>query len=137
MQVLLSKVNRSSRPEAFCKNIVLRFQACNFIKKETLAHRATLLKKRLQHRCFPMNFAKSLRILFFIEHLRWLLLDKFINRPNAVVAVYVHFFNFIFFMNQYIVYYIFICIYMTLYVLLWKYKHMIHTGLSFRKICRV
>ena len=37
MQVLLSKVNRSSRPEAFCKNSVLRFQACNFIKKEALA----------------------------------------------------------------------------------------------------
>ena len=35
---------------------------------------ATLLKKRLWHRCFPMNFAKFLRTPFFTEHLRWLLL---------------------------------------------------------------
>ena len=34
---------------------------------------ATLLKKRLWHRCFPMNFAKFLRTPFFTEHLRWLL----------------------------------------------------------------
>ena len=34
----------------------------------------TLWKKRLWHRCFPVNFAKFLRTLFFIEHLRWLFL---------------------------------------------------------------
>ena len=34
-------------------------KACNFIKKETLRP-ATLLKKRLSHRCFPVNFAKCL-----------------------------------------------------------------------------
>ena len=38
--------------------------ACNFIKK------------RLQHWCFPVKFAKLLRIPFFTEHLRRLLLDK-------------------------------------------------------------
>ena len=31
---------------------------------------ATLLKKRLQHRCFPVNIAKFLRTPFFTEHLR-------------------------------------------------------------------
>ena len=31
---------------------------------------ATLLKKRLYHRCFPVNFAKFLRTLFFAEHLQ-------------------------------------------------------------------
>ena len=31
--------------------------------------------KRLWHWCFPANFAKFLRTLFFIEHLRWLLLE--------------------------------------------------------------
>ena len=36
---------------------------------------ATLLKKRLWYRCFPVNFAKFLRKSFFIEHLRWLLLN--------------------------------------------------------------
>ena len=33
---------------------------------------ATLLKKRSQHRCFPVSITKCLRS-FFIEHLRWLL----------------------------------------------------------------
>ena len=28
-----------------------------------------------RHLCFPVNFAKFLRTLFFTEHLRWLLLD--------------------------------------------------------------
>ena len=32
-------------------------------------------KKRLRKRCFPVNFAKFLRTVYFIEHLRWLLLD--------------------------------------------------------------
>ena len=35
---------------------------------------ATLLKKRLWHRCFPVNFTKFLRTPFFTEHLQWLLL---------------------------------------------------------------
>ena len=37
---------------------------------------ATLLKKRLWHRSFPVNFAKFLRAPFFTEHLRWLLLKR-------------------------------------------------------------
>ena len=35
---------------------------------------ATLLKKRLWHRCFRVNFAKFLRTPVLTEHLRWLLL---------------------------------------------------------------
>ena len=35
---------------------------------------ATLLKKRLWHGCFPVNFAKFLRTPFLTEHLRQLLL---------------------------------------------------------------
>ena len=35
---------------------------------------ATLLKKRLWHRRFPVNFVKFLRTLFLTEHLWWLLL---------------------------------------------------------------
>ena len=31
---------------------------------------ATLLKMRLWHRCFPVNFVKFLRTTFFTEHLR-------------------------------------------------------------------
>ena len=63
---------RSSRPEVFCKKGVLRTfakftgkhlcqscgpQACNFIKK------------KLWHRCFPVNFAKFLRTPFLTEYL--------------------------------------------------------------------
>ena len=36
---------------------------------------ATFLKKRLWHRYFSLNFAKLLRIPFFIERLWWLLLN--------------------------------------------------------------
>ena len=35
---------------------------------------ATLLKKTLWHRYFPVNFTKFLRTTSFIEHLWWLLL---------------------------------------------------------------
>ena len=35
----------------------------------------TLLKMRLWHRCFPVNFVKFLRTPFFTEHLRWLLME--------------------------------------------------------------
>ena len=43
-------------------NKVPVLQTCNFIKK------------RLQQRCFPVNTAKFLRTVFFIEHLWWPLL---------------------------------------------------------------
>ena len=35
---------------------------------------ATLLKQRLWHRCFPVNFEKFLKTAFLTEHLWWLLL---------------------------------------------------------------
>ena len=37
---------------------------------------ATLLKKRLWRRCFPVNFAKFLRTPFLHNTSQWLLLDK-------------------------------------------------------------
>ena len=46
----------------------------SFFNKVASLRPATLLKKRLWHRCFPVNFAKSLRTPFLTEHLRWLLL---------------------------------------------------------------
>ena len=54
------------------------------------------LKKGLWHRCFPMNFVKYLRILFFIEHLwttnsglcdSWLLLDFCQFFPNSTLLI--------------------------------------------------
>ena len=52
---------------------------------------ATLLKKRLWHRCFLVNFAKFLRIPFVTEHLWWLLLHLLIsqnqwNIPSTIYA---------------------------------------------------
>ena len=48
--------HRSARPDVFCKKSVLR----NFSKfKETTIQ--LYLKKRLWHRCFPINFEKFLR----------------------------------------------------------------------------
>ena len=40
---------------------------------------ATLLKKKLWHRYFPVNFTKFLRTPFLSEHLRWLSLSVCIN----------------------------------------------------------
>ena len=62
--------NRSSRPEVFCKNDAYRNfpkftgkDLCQsiFFNKVTGLRPATLLKKRLWHRCFPVNFEKFLR----------------------------------------------------------------------------
>ena len=70
-----SKILRSSHGKHSTKNGVLR----SFEKFTGWMHRkihrkneglnpATLLKKRLWHRCFPVNFKKFLRTAFFIEH---------------------------------------------------------------------
>ena len=74
---------RSCRPEVFCKKDVLRnfaksigkhlCQSLFFNKVASLP--TTLLKKRLWHRCFPVNFAKFLRTPFFTKHFRWRLLS--------------------------------------------------------------
>ena len=46
---------------------------------------ATLLKKRLQNKCFPANIVKFLRTVFFIEHPQWLLLKL----GSSVLYIYV------------------------------------------------
>ena len=75
---------RSSRLEVFCKKGVLRNfttftekHLCQslFFNKVASLRPATLLKKRLWHRCFPVNLVKFLRQPFSIKHLWWLLLD--------------------------------------------------------------
>ena len=45
-----------------------------FLNKVAGLRPATLVKKRLRHRCFPVNFAIFLRTPFLTEHLWWLLL---------------------------------------------------------------
>ena len=46
----------------------------SFLIKLQAWGKKVLLKKRLWHKCFPVNFVKLLRTNFFIEHLWWLLL---------------------------------------------------------------
>ena len=76
--------SRSSRPDVFSKKVVLRNftkftgkHLCQslFFNKIAGVRPATLLKNRLWHRCFPMNFVKFLRTPFLKEHLWWLLLN--------------------------------------------------------------
>ena len=56
--LLLSRTSLGSRPEVFCKKDVLK----NFAKLTGKHLRSeTLLKKKLWHSCFPVNFAKFLR----------------------------------------------------------------------------
>ena len=73
---------KSSRPEMFCKEGALRNFAC--------LRPATLLKKRLWPRCFPVNLAKFLRTPLLTKHLRWLLENwiaggLFINTPTRLM----------------------------------------------------
>ena len=79
VEVVRFKNIRSSHQRGSMKKCVLRnftkfagkhlCQSIFFNKKL-----GTLLKKRLWHRCFPVNFAKFLRTSFIKEHLWWLLL---------------------------------------------------------------
>ena len=73
---------RSSRPELFGTKGVLKNFAkftgndlCQsfFFNKVADLRPATLLKKRLWHRCFSTDFCKILRRPFFTEHFQWLL----------------------------------------------------------------
>ena len=85
----------SSLPNVFCEKSVLRNFAnftgkhlcqslfCNKVDK-LLNFWWTLSKKRIWHRCLPVNFAKFPRTFFLIEHLRWLLL----NSDNMLIFLY-------------------------------------------------
>ena len=63
------------RPEVFCKKVFLEISQNS--QESTCARAsffcslmpATLLKKRIWHRCFPVNFVKFLTTTFYIEYL--------------------------------------------------------------------
>ena len=71
--LVIMTIIRTSRPEVFCKKGVLwnfvkflgkhQYQSL-FFNKVAALRLGTLLKKRLWHRCFPVNFAKFLRTPF-------------------------------------------------------------------------
>ena len=58
----LKKFRKCHRKTPVVESFLIKLQVCNFIKK------------RLQHKYFPVKFAKFLRTPFFTKHLRWLLL---------------------------------------------------------------
>ena len=84
---MILRTYRSSRQEVFCKNGVLRNSTKirrktpvseSFFNKVVGFRPATLLKRRLLHRRFPVNFVKFLRTPFCTEQLWWLLLNQFV-----------------------------------------------------------
>ena len=79
---------RSSHQRCSVKKGVLRNFAKFTGKHLCQAAPATLLKKRLWRRCFPVNFAKFLRTPFFAEHLCWLLLSLILNfrKKRSVIS---------------------------------------------------
>ena len=85
--VALSLIDLSSTPEAVvqrCSAKKLFFEILQNLQENTcasvpffkkVAGLSPLLKERLRHRCFPVNFAKLRRTPSFIEQLWWLLLQ--------------------------------------------------------------
>ena len=80
---VVNEMVQKQSPEGVLKKGVLRNFAkftgkhlCQslFFNKVAGLRPATLLKKRLWHKCFPVNFSRFLRTSFLTEHLRWLLL---------------------------------------------------------------
>lgn len=74
-----SIIVRNSRLELFCQKTIFKIFAKFagkylssrlFFSKVIGLQSATLFKKSLQRRCFPVNFINT----FFTEHFRWLLL---------------------------------------------------------------
>ena len=90
------KSSRSSHRKCSVKKGALRNfakftgkQLCQslFFNKVAGLRPATLLKKRLWHRCFPVNFAKFLRTPFLVEHLRWLLLIIPMRKASKICCI--------------------------------------------------
>ena len=100
--VALSLIDLSSIPEAVvqrCSAKKVFFEISQNLQENTCASvsffnkiaglsPATLLKKRLRHRCFHVNFAKLLRTLSFIEQLWWLLVQVSATTSSNVVDLH-------------------------------------------------
>ena len=79
------KIWRSSHQSCSVKKVLLEMlqnsqeNTCarvSFFNKVAGLRHVTLSKKRLWHRCSPVNFAKFLTTPYFLtEHLQWLLLE--------------------------------------------------------------
>ena len=73
------------------------WQTCTFrsSRRRCSVELATILKKRLWHRCFPVNFAKFLRTPFLQNTSGWLLLFKMAlsNFNTRIFSTFVFFQN--------------------------------------------
>ena len=88
---------RSSRPEVFCRNGILSNFAkftgkylCQSLYFNKVGP-ATLLKKRLWHRCVPVNFAKFLRTPFLKKTSGQLLL--YMNNLGKFTLLFLQFYQ--------------------------------------------
>ena len=61
-----SFVSEKQPPEVFSNKVGIK----NFAKFTGRPRSAPLLRKRLRHRCFPVNFVNFLRAAFFTEQLQ-------------------------------------------------------------------
>ena len=84
-----------SRPEVLYKKMFLEIlqnsQESTCARVYFLSCRSktcVLIKNRLRHRCFSVNFVKIFRTPFFIEHLQWLLLKKL--KTNLFVFAWIY-----------------------------------------------
>ena len=79
IEAIVDDVTEAAPSGVLCKKVFLEISqnseenACARVSF-LIKLQATLLKKKLWHRCFPVNFAKYLRTPILTEHLRWLLL---------------------------------------------------------------
>ena len=82
--------SRNSRLQVFFKIAILKNFAIftrkrlywSLFDKFTGLKACNFIKKRLQHRCFLLNFVKVWRKAFSLEHLRWLLLRILNSTPQ-------------------------------------------------------
>ena len=81
-------------PEVFCKKSVLR-NFTKFTKKHLF-----LLKKRPQHRCFPVNFAKFLRTPFLQNTSGRLLFAVFTRSGQIIFRIFWKYIIIIFLSNM-------------------------------------
>ena len=89
---LLKRNVKSSRSEVFCKKGVLRNftkftgkhrRQSLFFNKVAGLRPVTLLKKRLQRRCFPVNFYEIFKNTYFVEHLGTVASETYIMTVNC------------------------------------------------------
>ena len=82
----------------YCKQLLVDVLQNKFLNKFCNIHETTpvlesLIKKRILHRCLPVNIVKLLRIPFPIEHLWWLLLYYLIAARIVTDLASQYFFN--------------------------------------------